>query len=462
MSSDERPASDGGLTGEETTALDANASDENGSTGDDALLSVRNLQKRYSITEGPLRREVGQIRAVDGVSFEVERGETVGLVGESGCGKSTVATTLMGLEEPTGGEVTFDGRSVAGRDGAARQEFRRRAGMVFQDPTSTFDPRMTIGESVAEPLAIHGIDDRERRRAVVETLLERVGLAAEDFDRYPHQFSGGQKQRAALARALVLDPDLLVADEPVSALDVSVQAAILSLLDDLQREFDLAVLLISHDMAVVRGVCDRVAVMYLGEIVETGPTEEVLADPQHPYTRALVASVPQPDPEERGSGVRLSGDVPSPSDPPSGCRFHTRCPEVIQPEGYEFKQEHWRAVMDLRVALADGFDRETLQESAPADGSDSETEDLQTAARERFDVPAELADPDAEAVLQEALDSLAAGEADAARDLLADEFETVCERDRPELRLTESGHPAACHLHERESESEFEFEADAI
>jgi peptide/nickel transport system ATP-binding protein len=465
------------MSSDEATTYDATEGKESTPT-DDALLSVRGLKKHYPITEGPLRREAGRIRAVDGVSFEVARGETVGLVGESGCGKSTVATTLMGLEEPTGGEVSFDGQPVADRDGNARRTFRRRASMVFQDPTSSFDPRMTIGESVAEPLAIHGIDDRARRREIVGDLLERVGLSAGDFDRYPHQFSGGQKQRAALARALVLDPDLLVADEPVSALDVSVQAGILSLLDDLQREFDLAVLLISHDMSVVREICDRVAVMYLGEIVETGPTEEVLADPQHPYTRALVSSVPEPDPDDRGSGVRLSGDVPSPSDPPSGCRFHTRCPEVIQPEGYEFEQEHWRAVMDLRVALADGFDRETLRESARSVGSASPSESdesagssgaaedgrevLQTAAREQFGIPEALTDPDAEAVLQEALGSLAAGDADAARDLLADEFETVCERDRPELRSTESGHPAACHLHERESESEFEFEADAI
>jgi peptide/nickel transport system ATP-binding protein len=460
------------MSSDEATTYDATEGKESTPT-DDALLSVRGLKKHYPITEGPLRREAGRIRAVDGVSFEVARGETVGLVGESGCGKSTVATTLMGLEEPTGGEVSFDGQPVADRDGNARRTFRRRASMVFQDPTSSFDPRMTIGESVAEPLAIHGIDDRARRREIVGDLLERVGLSAGDFDRYPHQFSGGQKQRAALARALVLDPDLLVADEPVSALDVSVQAGILSLLDDLQREFDLAVLLISHDMSVVREICDRVAVMYLGEIVETGPTEAVLNDSQHPYTRALVSSVPQPDPSDRGSGVRLSGDVPSPSDPPSGCRFHTRCPEVIPPEGYEFEQDHWRAVMDLRVALADGFDDETLRESVaasesgPLGESDSESADLQTAARERFEIPRTLSDPDAEAVLQEALDSLAAGDAEATSEQLADEFETVCERDRPELRVTGSGHPAACHHHdpesavETETETEFEFGADA-
>ncbi|WP_135825107.1 ABC transporter ATP-binding protein [Halorussus ruber] len=411
----------------------------------DSLLSVRDLKKHYPITEGPLRKEVGRVRAVDGVSFEVERGETVGLVGESGCGKSTVATTLMGLEEPTAGRVSFDGVAADRRDSVDRREFRRRVGMVFQDPTSSFDPRMTIGESVAEPLSIHGLDDRARRREIVADLLERVGLSAEDAERYPHQFSGGQKQRAALARALVLNPDLLVADEPVSALDVSVQAGILSLLDDLQREFDLGILLISHDMSVVREICDRVAVMYLGEIVETGPTEEVLADPQHPYTRALVSSVPAPDPSQRASEARLSGDVPSPSDPPSGCRFHTRCPEIIQPEGYDFDQANWRAVMDLRVALGDSedgdFEGELVDGEVRAGG-----------IRDRFGIPDELGDEGAEAVLSEALDSLASGDSESARDLLGREFETVCERDSPELRETESGHPAACHLHDERAE----------
>ena len=408
----------------------------------DALLSVRDLKKHYPITEGPLRREVGRVRAVDGVSFEVERGETVGLVGESGCGKSTVATTLMGLEDPTAGKIAFDGVAVEDRDSTDRREFRRRAGMVFQDPTSSFDPRMTVGESVAEPLEIHGLDDRDRRREIVAGLLERVGLSADDFDRYPHEFSGGQKQRAALARSLVLNPDLLVADEPVSALDVSVQAGILSLLADLQREFDLAILLISHDMSVVREICDRVAVMYLGEIVEVGPTDAVLADPQHPYTSALVSSVPAPDPDQRGGEALLSGDVPSPSDPPSGCRFHTRCPEIIQPEGYDFDQANWRAVMDLRVALEDGENGEN------GGDSDFESETAPNAVRERFGIPAELGDSAAEEVLSSALDSLASGDSDAARDLLGREFETRCETTHPELRETGAGHPAACLLHD--------------
>ena len=316
---------------------------------DDLLLSVRGLENHYPITEGLLSRETGRVRAVDGIDFEVRRGETLGLVGESGCGKSTTARALLRLEEPTAGTVAVGGEDIGEYDRTKLKRLRRRVQMVFQDPSSTFDPRMTVGEAVAEPLTTHGLRDGERRRGVVEDTLERVGLSSGDYDRYPHELSGGQKQRIALARALVLNPDLLVADEPVSALDVSVQAEILGLLDDLQREFDLSMLVISHDMGVVSQICDRIAVMYLGEIVEIGPTEVIFDDPQHPYTQALLSSIPTLDPYARGQTGGVSGDVPDPSDPPTGCRFHTRCPEVIQPEGYDFEQKNRRGVMDLRV-----------------------------------------------------------------------------------------------------------------
>jgi peptide/nickel transport system ATP-binding protein len=404
------------------------------------LLEVENLTKHYPITEGVLRDEVGKVRAVDGIDFTVDRGETLGLVGESGCGKSTAATTALRLEEPTDGRVVFDGEDVTAFDDAALKRFRRRAQMIFQDPTSSFDPRMSIGESVAEPLRVHGMRDGERRRRIVRDLLERVGLDADDVDRYPHEFSGGQKQRVALARALVINPDLVVADEPVSALDVSVQADILDLLDDLQSAFDLAVLVISHDMGVVREVCDRVAVMYLGEIVETGPTAELFEDPRHPYTRALLGSTPVADPRRRGQGTRLTGDVPSPSDPPPGCRFHTRCPEVIADAPYDIEESVWRRVLNLRLRVATGrVDVDAVREYvADERGSDVDPADVDADAvtaelRDEFEVPAELSDPDAEAALSAALDRIAVGDVEGAADRLAEDFPTVCRRERPGL-----------------------------
>ena len=428
---------------------------------DDVLLSVQNLKKHYPITEGVLSKEVGRVRAVDGISFDVKRGETLGLVGESGCGKSTAATSIIQLEEPTDGEVVFDSKAGGGTNDVTKfdkkqlKAFRRQAQMIFQDPSSSFDPRMTIGESVAEPLRVHGFGDKERRRTVVQNLLERVGLAADDYDRYPHEFSGGQKQRIGLARALVVNPELIVADEPVSALDVSVQAEILSLINEIQAEFGLSMLFISHDMGVIREVCDRVAVMYLGEIVEVGPTEELFENPQHPYTEALLASIPIPDPRKRGAGVQLSGDVPSPSNPPSGCRFHTRCPKVIQPEGYDFEQDHWRAVMDLRGRLQKrDLDLEAAREFAVTErDGDVDTEDVSDDAvtsvvRQEFDIPETLSDSRAESVLSEALELVVNEDQASADELLAEEFETVCERSHPESTEIEPGHSSSCHLHE--------------
>jgi peptide/nickel transport system ATP-binding protein len=327
--------------------------------------------------------------------------------------------------------------------------------MIFQDPTSSFDPRMSVGEAVAEPLVIHGISDRERRRRIVADLLERVGLSAEDVDRYPHEFSGGQRQRIALARALVVNPDLIVADEPTSALDVSVQAEILALIDRVQTEFGLSIVFISHDMGVVREVCDRVAVMYLGEIVEVGPTTSVFDDPQHPYTRALLSSIPDPDPRTRGLGTVLTGDVPSPTNPPSGCRFHTRCPEIIPPEEYDLEQEEWRATMNLRIRLErKTVDVETVREFVAAEtGTAAEdVRDAQVAAavRDEFGIPESLSDPRAERVLDDALEDVAVGYTAQARDRLAEAFPTVCARERPALVPTDAhrDHDAACHLHD--------------
>jgi peptide/nickel transport system ATP-binding protein len=305
---------------------------------------------------------------------------------------------------------------------------------------------------VAEPLVIHGIKERERRRRIVADLLERVGLSGEDIDRYPHEFSGGQRQRIALARALVVNPDLVVADEPTSALDVSVQAEILTLIERVQAEFGLAIVFISHDMGVVREVCDRVAVMYLGEIVELGPTEQVFEEPQHPYTRALLSSIPEPNPWSRGLGTVLTGDVPSPSHPPPGCRFHTRCPELVPPDGYDFTRREWRAVMNLRVRLREeGIDVDAVREFVAGERGDvAETVDddrVAAAVRAEFDIPDALSDPSAERVVREALADIAAGKGGVARDRLAEAFPTVCARERPTLEPVGTGHEAACHLH---------------
>ncbi|MFT4931769.1 MAG: peptide/nickel transport system ATP-binding protein [Natronomonas sp.] len=407
---------------------------------DDPLLSVRDLKKHYPVTEGLLDREVERVRAVDGVDFDLRAGETLGLVGESGCGKSTVAATTLRLEEPTEGEIRFESDDVTAYEGDDLKRFRRRAQLVFQDPNATFDPRMTVGEAVGEPLLIHGMGDPDRRRAIVEDLLERVGLSADDADRYPHAFSGGQKQRIALARSLALDPDLLVADEPVSGLDVSVQASVLELIADLQETFDLSILFISHDMSVVREFCDRIAVMYLGEIVERGPIEAVLDDPAHPYTRALVEAIPDLGTDEGPPPEPLTGDVPDPADPPSGCRFRTRCPVVIPPDGLDLARETWRAVYDLRLALErDSLDREALEERVGT------TDDaLRDGVREAFDVPAELADPGAESTLAAALDALASGDGDAAAARLRETFVSPCERREPDPVGIDRDRDASC------------------
>jgi len=293
----------------------------------EALLDVQDLEKHYPVTAGVLRRVVGHVRAVDGVSFSLAPAETLALVGESGCGKSTLGRTLIRLLDPTAGRITFRGMDVTHIGGRELQRYRRRIQMVFQDPYSSLNPRLSARQSVAEPLRIHHLYDRATERRRTDELLERVGIPLQDADRLSGQFSGGQRQRIAIARALALEPDVLVLDEPVAALDVSTQAQIINLLRDLQHDLGLAYVFISHDLAVVRQVAHRVAVMYLGKIVETGRAQDVYDRPSHPYVKALLSAVPISDPALRGRRQRiiLRGDVPNPADPPSGCRFRTRC-----------------------------------------------------------------------------------------------------------------------------------------
>ncbi|HKN47613.1 MAG: peptide ABC transporter substrate-binding protein [Candidatus Rokuibacteriota bacterium] len=293
----------------------------------EALLRVRHLKKYFPIRGGLFSREVARVHAVDDVSFDIRPGETLGLVGESGCGKSTTGRTILRLVEPTAGEVWFEDRNVTALDKRALRQIRKEMQIIFQDPYASLNPRMTVRSIIGEALVIHKLarSRREREERVVQ-LLETVGLSAEHLRRYPHEFSGGQRQRIGIARALAVSPKLIVADEPVSALDVSIQAQIINLLEELQQKFGLTYLFIAHDLSVVEHISTRVAVMYLGKLVEVAPAKELYTNPKHPYTEALLSAVPIPDPAMRRRRILLEGDVPSPIRPPSGCRFHTRCP----------------------------------------------------------------------------------------------------------------------------------------
>ncbi len=315
-----------------------------------ALVDVRDLVKYYPIRGGLLQRAVAQVRAVDHVSFDVKPGETLGLVGESGCGKTTTGRAVIRLIPATGGDVLFEGQSVFRMSASQVKRARKDMQIIFQDPYGSLDPRMPIGEIIGEGLRAHGVTRAVERKRRVTEMMERVGLRPEYARRYPHEFSGGQRQRIGIARALVLKPKFVVCDEPVSALDVSIQSQVLNLLKDLQKELGLTYLFIAHNLAVVKYISDRVAVMYLGKIAELAETKELFENPLHPYTKALLSAIPQPDPNVKKQRIVLVGDVPSPVNPPSACRFHTRCPifvkghcDVKEPEFRELRPGHWVA-----------------------------------------------------------------------------------------------------------------------
>ncbi|GAB6988057.1 ABC transporter ATP-binding protein [Paenibacillus pini] len=295
----------------------------------ETLLEVQHLKKYFPIQKGLWNKTHGHVKAVDDISFSVHKGETFGLVGESGCGKSTTGRALLRLIEPSEGKVFFEGKEITGLSAEGMRKQRRDMQIVFQDPYSSLDPRHSVQRILEEPLIVHGVTSRKERQQRIERLVEVVGLSRSHLHRYPHQFSGGQRQRIGIARALALQPKLIVADEPVSALDVSIQSQVINLLQDLQSEFGLTYIFIAHDLSVVKHICDRVAVMYLGRIVEIADKEKLYADPQHPYTQALLSAVPEPDPDVKPKRIILQGEVPSPANAPIGCAFNTRCPKVM-------------------------------------------------------------------------------------------------------------------------------------
>jgi oligopeptide transport system ATP-binding protein len=314
-------------------------------------LQIDNLKKYFPITQGLIRRKVGDIKAVDGISFDIYKGETLGLVGESGCGKSTTGRVILQLYPVTSGKILLEGQNLTDLSGEELRKIRPRMQMIFQDPHASLNPRMTVGSIVSEPLIEHGVVRGKERQARVKQLLDLVGLDPIHANRYPHEFSGGQRQRIGIARALALNPEFIVCDEPIACLDVSIQAQVVNLLEDLQSEFGITYLFISHDLSMIRHISQRVAVMYLGRIMELASRKEVYENPLHPYTRALLSAIPYPDPvlEEKRVQIILTGDVPSPANPPPGCPFNTRCPIVVErcsqevPEWRELRTDHWVA-----------------------------------------------------------------------------------------------------------------------
>ncbi len=423
----------------------------------ETLLEIRNLKKYFdneqSLVNKLLNNTTEPVKAVDGVSFDIIHGETLGLVGESGCGKSTVGKTILRLHEATGGKVVFDNKNIFEMNRKELKQYRRQSQLVFQEPFDSINPRMTIRDCLSEPLRVHDIGTKSERDERIKQLLEDVGLSADYVDRYVHEFSGGQCQRIAIARALAVQPDLIVLDEPVSALDVSVQAQILNLLSDIQDEFNITFLFISHNLSAIQHICDRVAVMYLGQVCELASVETIFSNPSHPYTEALLENISRADPDDRHrEREMLTGDVPSPRNPPSGCRFRTRCPKIIPPEDMTVDQKNWRGIMFFKQKLnSDTINLNQVERMYNLDSYDTQWTDLNRdkqveILKEHYDLPLTVEDVRLQEVLTTTCRYVCDERYGEARQLLSEAFVSICEIEKPEEIELKPGHTVHCHL----------------